>query len=315
MNFTEFASSLENPESAYLIVSRQDYWVERVRQACLAQVPEAARSFDWNAFDLSEDDLVAALRTARTMPWLSARRWVFVRNADSGLDGFREYLVDPHDRTVLVLCVSRKPGKPLPAALVEMDGGRIGVAWIRERLESEGYTITSEAAETLLELVGDDLQRLDSEIEKLVLGQLDTKQVDLDAVLSVTVEAREREVFDLISALAQRKRRRALHLLSRLVETGTAAQQILPILYWNFSRLLVARELLDRRVSFYQILRQLKIWSYRGREREVRSLRRDVLEELLLGIREADRLCKTSGGEPRFILERLLIDTQRGRSV
>ncbi|HUV12216.1 MAG TPA: hypothetical protein VMY18_01165, partial [Acidobacteriota bacterium] len=76
-------------------------------------------------------------------------------------------------------------------------------------------------------------------------------------------------------------------------------------------RLLVARERLDRKDSFDRIVRSLKIFSYRGKERQIRNYSRHFLTGLVLKMREVDRLCKTTSVNPRSLLERVIVDTCR----
>ena len=166
-----------------------------------------------------------------------------------------------------------------------------------------------EAATMLVQLLGDDLQRLDGELEKLILWAWESKQIDVDSVLRLTAEAREHDVFELVGAIARRDRKNALMLLHRLTEAGMQAPNILGVLYWSIKRLLVLREMLDEGQSFGQAIPRLKLWSFKGKEREVRRYSREGLVDLLLRLRESDRLLKTSGTESRIHLDRLIVDT------
>ena len=87
----------------------------------------------------------------------------------------------------------------------------------------------------------------------------------MDSVLEMTLQVREHDVFMLINALSKGKTASALRVLERLLSSGTTVPQIVSILYWNFKRVLVAREMLDQGRSFRSVLPELKIWSYRAR--------------------------------------------------
>jgi DNA polymerase-3 subunit delta len=315
MNLAEFKASTESPENVYLLHTDQEYIKKKVYETCQEQVAEAARAFDWGVFDLERHDPLEVLGAARTLPWMTPFRWIYVRNAHLGETELLEYLKSPASRTVLILDVLKQVRKWPKLPTVESDGKGNQASWIRERVHQEGYSIEVAAVDLLIELVGDDLQRLESELEKQFLWQLESKKIDADSVLRLTVEARERDVFELIGAIAGRRRDLALKILNRLFRSGIAPAQILSLLYWSFRRLLVARERLDRGENYFQIVKSLKIWTYRDKERQVRGYSKDFLADLLLKIRETDRLCKTTSLDPKLYLERVIVDTCRGRSV
>jgi DNA polymerase-3 subunit delta len=315
MKFREFCQSIQHPEAVYVLVNKQDYLRGRVLEICRQQVPEEARAFDWATFDLEEDDPADLLGVARTIPWMTPRRWIFVRNAHLGEQELADYLADPSDRTVVVLETPQKVRKwnKLPAIELGSDGRP--AVWLVRRARQEGYEMGSETAEMLVNLVGEDLQTLESELEKLLLWHLEDRRIELDSVLRLVSDVREHDVFELITAVAARRRDEALRLLGRLFAAGMAPQQILALLLWSFRRLLVARERLERREPFLSIVKDLKIWSYRQRERQIRSYPKEFLAGVLLKMRETDRLCKTTGLDPKLYLERLVIDTCRTTSV
>lgn len=315
MDLKEFRASLERPDRAYILKTDQDYLKKQVFELAREQVDESARDFDWAVFDLTRDAPVDVVNAARTLPWMSPRRWIYVRSADSGGEALVEYLKDPAERTVLILEFLKKPPKGLKLPVIEMPPRADAVGWVLKRASDEGFQMAREAARTLTELVGEDFQRLDSELEKLMLFNFQERKIDRKSVLAMTSQAQHYDVFALVGALAGRRAEQALKILNRLFEEGMTPPQIVATLAWNFRRLLVARELLDRRKPFYAIVKELKIWSYRSREREIRSTSRERFAELLIRLREVDRLCKTTGGDEKALLERLVVDTCGSRTV
>lgn len=316
MNFKEFRSSLQDPQPVYVLKTDQDYLKKKVFELCRSQVEEGARSFDWNVFEAPQDPVAEIVSAARTLPWMSKRRWVYVRKAHESGKELADYLKDPSPRTVMLLEADRA-GKGWPAKLpqVSLPQGASLKQWVLGRVKKEGYRIDPRAADALLELVGDDLQLLERELEKQFVYQMESKQISLDSVLDMTLQAREYDIFALIEAVASREASRALEILSRLFDTGSTAPSILSLLYWNFRRLLAAHELLDQGLPYFEVLKRLKIWSYKGKERQVRRQSRDDLEEVLIRLRNADLLLKTTNADPRIHLERVVVDMCSGGSV
>lgn len=315
MNLSEFQKSLSAPCPAYLLVSDQDYLKKKVFEWCREQVPESARSFDWSVFDLESDSTVDVVNQARTIPWLSAFRWIFVRNAEKADSLLTTYLKQPNPRSVLILESRRKVKEwgTLPA--IESGDNLKPIPWLIKKARSQGFELDGQAAKLLVDRVGNDLQTLDMELEKLILSQWEDRTIGRTSVEQMIADVKEQDIFEMIGAIASRNESQALQSLTRIFESGTSPQQILSLLYWNFSRLLVAREMLAQGKSFPHVLRSLKIWSYRGRELEMRRYPIALLEQILLRLREADRLFKSTRTSERFHLERVVIDTCRSGLV
>ena len=311
MNLTAFTKAIGKPEPVYLLVAPDDYSRSQVLGLCEQRVEPSARTFDWSVFNLSDDSPEEVIGVARTLPWMTTQRWIYVRNAEIGEKVFAEYLEDPSPRTVLVLEASKVVRSWAGAIRVETGKDQNATAWIGQQVQSQGYSIDPRAASMLVEMTGKDLQELSSELEKLFLLELEGRKITTDSVLQLTMEAREKDIFDLISAIAGRRRDVALRTLERLLSKGASPQQIIPMLYWSFCRLLVARERLDKRENFDRIVRSLKIFSYRGKERQIRNYSHRFLTGLVLKMREIDRLCKTTAVDARSLLERVIVDMCR----
>ena len=309
MEFSRFAESLKRPEPVYVLKTDQDYLKREVYEACLAQVAEENRGFNWSVYDLEKDSAAEVVNAARTLPWTSGHRWVYVRNAHLGEEGLGEYLKAPSPRTVLVLEAAKRPRSWAKLPTVDTPDAENPVRWLLARAGQEGYQMDRRAAETLVELAGENYQQLEQELEKQFLLGMEDRRITVESVLSTTRQTREYDIFALIGAVAEKNSPTALRILDGLFTSGMAAPQVLFMLYWNFRRVLVAREMLESGRPFHSILQELKIWSYKHREGEIRSCRPALLSEILLRIRETDRLCKTTSTDPRTHLERVIVDT------
>lgn len=308
MNIQQFEKSLQRPKPVYILRTDQEYFKRRVRELAESQVDEGARTFDWNVFDLENDSAAELISTARTLPWASAHRWMYVQNAHSAAPELKPYLEAPSSRTVLVLETSKKVrGWPdLPEISM---GATAPLQWVGGRVEEEGFRIEPRAARMLVELVGDDLQRLSMELEKLFLYRLDSQRITMDSVLEMAFQTREFDTFALINAIASKQGRKALEILNRLFDSGATAPMMLAMLYWCFRRVLVLHEMVEGGKRFDKAIEKLRIFSYRSRERDVRSYDKKDLLAIVNRLRETDRLLKSSSADPRITLERFVVDT------
>ncbi len=309
MNVNDFQKRSGSPEPVYLLVTSQAYIRTLIYEHCARQVPEAGRAFDWNLFDLERDQVSDLVSAARTLPWFSPRRWIYVKNAASSDKTLLPYLQKPSERTVMVLEVEKCPAGWPDLPTIE-PGERADLAgWLSRKAQSEGYAVEEGAVEALVEVVGEDLQLLVSELEKLLLYGLKDRRITVDSVRQAVSQARQYDVFALGEAIASGNAKRALSILNALFESGMSTQLMISTLYANFRRLLVALELLDRGKRFPDIVRQLNLWSYKNRESAVRKFKEKEVRGIILRLFEADRTSKSSSVDMKVYLERLVIDT------
>jgi len=316
MNISEFQKASSNPDPVYLLIAGQPYMRRIVFEHCRNQVAESARPFDWGVFDLAEEPVNELVQIARTLPWIGPRRWVYGKNAQQAdPKPLIPYLQKPSERTVLVLEVEKAPAGWPPLTRIEPAENFDVIRWLSRKVDHEGYQAEPGSLETLVEIVGEDLQLLESELEKQLLHCYEKKVITVDSVRDMALDGRQYGVFALGDAIAQGDTREALKILGKLYEGGMAAPLVLATLYSTFRRLLVAVEMLNRKRPFAEVLRQTNIWSYKGRERKVRSYCEKDLRHILLQLYASDRSCKTTGTDEKIHLERVVVDTCRRSSV
>jgi hypothetical protein len=103
---------------------------------------------------------------------------------------------------------------------VRAPAGRAVVGWLRERARAAGVDLAPDAAQALVELVGEDLTRLAAEIEKASLYAAGERRVSEEDVRALAGETRTRQYWELTQALEEGRRADALRLASQLLGAG-----------------------------------------------------------------------------------------------
>jgi DNA polymerase III delta subunit len=203
------------------------------------------------------DGAERAIEAARTVPMMAKRRVVIIREMESApvglLDDLMLYAERPVPSTMLMLI-----GRKLPPAQGGQDRGRklenrikkVGqvrrfksgerdpVRFSVERAREYGCDFDSGAARLLVELVGADLGRLQTETDKLVNYCGEQARIDRAAVEAVCSVVAEAIVWDLTDALVRRDPNQALAVAHRLLEDGESPHRLLAMITWQFRQLL-----------------------------------------------------------------------------
>ena len=192
--------------------------------------------------DTTGDDIA---RAAQTLPLMTASRLVAVRRVQELRDApaLRAYIANPNPSTCLLWLADEPPRDSwdrkrhwlldvVPRTAVVTVATRSGdlASWLRQRAAAEGLDVSKEAAEQLVEWVGDDTAALMNETRKAALGGgVRQRTVGLDDVRAVVGEQRIAHVFDLTRAIDQGRTGQALRMLEGLM-TSEEPMRILSLL-------------------------------------------------------------------------------------
>lgn len=297
-----------------------DRALQRLRDAA---VPADARDFNLNLYHGKESPVEVILDTALTLPVFSSHRLVLVRDAQdlsaASLDAFLPYLADPAPETILVFTADRIDGRKKffqefkkRGVLVEFKrlyDNQIP-AFVREQAKSTGFALTEDALALFCRRVGNSLQEVSGEVNKLFayLGERDL--ADVADVAAVVSDTRVDSIFELTNAIGARKKGEALRLLTRLLAEGTAPLMMLTMMVRHFRQLWQARELLEQGVASKEIARQIGINPYfiDGLVSQSRRFSLARYRQIFMLFLEVDLGLKSSGAHPAAMLEKLVLD-------
>jgi DNA polymerase-3 subunit delta len=110
--------------------------------------------------------------------------------------------------------------------------------WTQALVRSKGFTITNKALFLLIDHIGNDLNRLNNEVDKLVLNLSDRKNITEDEVENYVGISKEFNVFELQQAIAQKDLYKAIRIINYFEANPKAAPLplIFPSLYNFFSK-------------------------------------------------------------------------------
>lgn len=214
-------------------------------------------AMNFQSFYGKDADINEIISLADTMPFFSEKRLILVEN--SGLfkkdaEPLASYLSRMPDSTVLLFVeeqvdkrnklykkvkelgyvteLSRQPESQLKA-------------WIIRILKQENRQISQTAMELFLSSVGDDMEHIRTELEKLLSyteGREAILPADVEAICSVQITGR---IFDMISDIAARRQRAALDKYYDLMASREPPMRILFLIARQFNQLLMVKELVS----------------------------------------------------------------------
>jgi DNA polymerase-3 subunit delta len=259
----------------------------------------------------------------RTLPFLTGRRIVVLRNADKFITANRElleaYFDNPSPTGILIMTVSNfdartKLAKKLPLVGQLIFVSQPSTAQLPTRLrqyafEAYAKTLQSQAAELLIELVGEDLSRLYGEIDKLAVFVADQKDITAEQVNSLVGQNRLYDAFDVIDLVIAGDTAGAADRLRRLFSRDKTTQYtFVGALAYHLRRLFAAKVMLQNGRAEMDIGKNLRIW-HRADEffEQVRKTSVVDIGLLIERLAQADYEIKTGRTTAEVAVEQLIM--------
>lgn len=190
-----------------------------------------------------EDINTATLKEAvSTLPFLSARRLVIVRDLGSNKDlaeNFESICQSVADSTDLVIVESRLDSRSKYQNILKKEAevrefahmqGQELVDWIIEQVKKLGGQIGRNEANILIERVGVNHQLLINELTKLILYK---PQITLETIKLLTVRSPQSSIFAMLDAAFDGKTPKALQLYAEQRALGMEPAAILAMIIWQ----------------------------------------------------------------------------------
>jgi DNA polymerase-3 subunit delta len=309
------------PAPLYLLLGDDEQALTALVDDFSALVEDDLRAFNQDRFHATDKGVSpdAIVQAARTLPMMAPRRLVIVMRAEKWLkpkrrgaegegsdddsspelDALDRYVASPESATTLVLVAAdvdkgRRLTKALykQAAVVEAWGfksdrefrsGELGAilqqaqAWIQREAKAAGRTIDPDAVRLLAERAGADIGRLRADVERLLAFAGERKRITREDAEEIVSEKTSQDRWAVANAIERGDTATALRELALALDGGVVPYLMLGQLAW------VARDRLARQ-------------NPAGVRAAVNAIFR------------TDTDIKSSGGDPRVLLERLVVE-------
>jgi DNA polymerase III subunit delta len=325
----------------YLIYGPEDYLVEEEVQTLLNRcLPPKERDLNFHVFGGEEDRIREAAQTARTVPMFSRYRFVLLNAADrvdeEEAEMLMEYIRNPSPTTCLVLRgLSLGPWKGFRSEIEKtgkvIEFGRLKsrslTVWMRKRMGEKGKALSEEAVNYLVEVIGDDLQNMESVLERISLGIGEKRTVELSDVEGIISEVRSNTIFDLTEAIGRQDLEKALTVLEKAMlskvilfkkdEQNSKMDDPVPLLLSMMARqyrqIWRVKELSSKGQGLPDIAKSLRTspWNIEKLLTQAKRFSLQSLRQGILKCHRTDLAVKRGRGPKDLLMEKLVIDLCR----
>ena len=203
----------------YLLMGDETYYIDQLSSYIAANIlTESEKAFNQTILYGKDVDVSAIVNAARRFPMMANQQVLIIREAQNvrKLEELDVYAKSPLASTILVLCVKGKTVDKRSSFYKTVD--KIGdilesvrlyenevSPWISTYVQQQGYSIEPAASAIMADYVGNDLNKLVNELDKLfsLLPTSDKKLTAANIEQNIGI-SKEYNTFELNNAVAQR---------------------------------------------------------------------------------------------------------------
>jgi DNA polymerase-3 subunit delta len=238
----------------YFLEGEEPYYIDVVSDYILEHVlTDSEKSFNQTLLYGKDITLDTILTAARRYPMMAERQVVVVREAQNikDIEELTSYIEKPAPSTVLVLCYKYKTidkRKKLYKA-IQKNGVYLESkplyenqvpAWIVEYLKTQRLGIEPKAVAMITDHVGNNLQRIVNELDKVIFPAVPGTSITVDDVEKNIGISKEYNAFEFQKALASKDIYKTNRIMNYLIENEKSAsiQMIISLLVGYFRKIL-----------------------------------------------------------------------------
>jgi DNA polymerase-3 subunit delta len=236
----------------YWLEGEEDYYIDKLMQEAEHHLlTEAEAGFNLTVFYGREANWADVVNACMRYPMFSEYQVVLLKEAQQmkDLDKLENYIANPLKSTVFIVGHKEKKvdGRSKLARLLKdkcellqtkkmYDNQLPG--WTEKLVQSKGYQINQKALLLLVDHIGNDLSRIDNEIEKLLLNLGNRTTITEDDIEQYVGISKDFNVFELQDAIARKDMAKAIRIIQYFGNNPKAGpiQMVLPALYNFFSK-------------------------------------------------------------------------------
>jgi DNA polymerase-3 subunit delta len=236
----------------YWLEGEEEYFIDKVMKYAESNIlKESETGFNLSVFYGKDADWTAVINSCRRYPMFAERQVVLLKEAQQmrDIEKLEAYIENPLTSTIFVVSYKEKKvdGRTRLAKLLKEKGVVLTTKklydnqlpeWTEELVRSKELSISQKALMLLVDHIGNDLSRIENEIDKIAINLGKRKGItETDVELYVGV-SKDFNVFELQASLATKNLSKAIQIIQYFEANPKAApiQLILPSLYAFFSK-------------------------------------------------------------------------------
>ena len=309
----------------YFLMGEEPYYIDTISKFIEKNLlSEEEKGFNQTLYYGRDTKIENIVSASKRFPMMAERQVIIVKEAQDlsrTIENLISYAENPQPSTVLVFCYKfkkldkrKKVFKAIQKNGVIFESKKIYdnqlSDWIRKVLAQKGYTISPKASQMLVEFLGNDLSKINNELQKIQLIVKPENQISAQIIEKNIGISKDYNNFELINALAHKNIKKAFGIIQYFSQNPKNHPTVvtLSILFGFFSKVMKYHALSNK----MQAPKILGVHPYFIRDYQVAAQNYPMkkISAIIASIREVDIKSKGVGANlsNSDILKELLVE-------
>ena len=309
-----FEKELSQLKNIYLVFSSEEYLLDKFEKRFKDNfIEESIRDFNLSYIKEEEEVFKKIASQGNTLPIMAEKRFIIVKAGNifkqkiGNFELLKKFVKDIPKSTILIIIINEDLSKNKRKEIIDEYGEIINLAppkyqnldkWIKLQFKQRGKKINYRGIKILEKMFNNNLQQLDSEIDKICTYIDEKKKVelkDIKKVISRDRRLKENEIFELLDAISNREKEKSVYLYQHMITSGEVPQIIFAMITRRMKLMLIIKDLKKEGMNYKPIAQKIGIHPYPVKKiyRYVDNYSFKELEALLDKFLQADIRVKT----------------------
>lgn len=242
-------------ENLYLIVSSEKLLINEEITKITNKIDD--KEYDQISYDLSIDSLDDLVEELTTNSLFSQTKVVIVNNINDykfqenlTYKRFIGYFKNPNPDNVVIFTVDKeidnqnlKKQIKKHVYLIELDESKeVKYRYIKTKVINNSFIINDNAIKYLFNLAGDDLNRINTEVEKLMVFTSDLKEITIEDIDLLVSDNSDNNIFELTNLFLTGDIGKAIKVYNKLVDNNVGPLYLLSLLSNRIRQLIMIKK-------------------------------------------------------------------------
>ena len=258
----------------YLLYGEESYLKRSYKNQLKEALVRPNDTMNYHYFEGKGINPKSIIDLAETMPFLADFRFILIENSGffkNSCDELAAYIKDIPETCVFLFVENEidRRGKlykavkqfGYPTELAKQPEKKL-IVWLLSLLKKEGKKITEANLHLFLEKTGSDMELSTKELEKLICYIYPREVITSEDIETICCEQTTGKIFDMITAISEKRQKKALELYYDLLLLKEPPMRILFLLTRQFHLLMQIKELSAAHCDFTTISKQTNLQTF-----------------------------------------------------
>ncbi len=258
----------------YLLYGEESYLKRSYKNQLKEALIRPNDTMNYHYFEGKGINPKSIIDLAETMPFLADFRFILIENSGffkNSCDELAAYIKDIPETCVFLFVENEidRRGKlykavkqfGYPTELAKQPEKKL-IVWLLSLLKKEGKKITEANLHLFLEKTGNDMELITKELEKLICYIYPREVITSEDIETICCEQTTGKIFDMITAISEKRQKKALELYYDLLLLKEPPMRILFLLTRQFHLLMQIKELSAAHCDFTTISKQTNLQTF-----------------------------------------------------